>query len=1297
MTEDQKTQLLKALSKAFLADSHRGMVAFSPDGRCLWASDSAAVIADTTTEEVTKHPLHASFWGEGLAEDARQALASGGPIRRVVGRAGANGWGQWIERVVVGVEILGQMSPAMLVEDHTERKRAEEWFRFADQSIQKTGELVCWIDESARLRYVNEAVCEKTGYTREELMSMEVGDLMPDLRDRWHEVWEQAEQQGRLLQETVARHRDGRALPMEFNADHTDYHGRPYLLVFAHEIGYRRQSDELREDEAARRRNLIGQSRDGICILDESGAVVDGNEEFARMLGYSMEEMLQLHVWDWDTAFDELRFLEMVRTASAAGDHFETRHRRKDGTQFDVEVGYNGVVVGDRKLIFTVYRDIAKRKEAERSLRLTQYSMDHAEGQVFWLTPDARIMYTTESTCKQLGYTCEEMLSMHLRQIDPASPANWEEQWRGIKLAGALTFETVHYTKDGNGIPVEVTASYVEYEGQEYSFVVARDITARKELEASLRLTQMSVNRARDQIFWLNREGRFIFVNDSTCEQLGYTRDELLRMTIYDVEPAIARPWTSTWEDLKRTGAGVQETLYRAKDGREIPMEVSSNYIRHEGQEYDFVFARDITERKKTESALRLAKDKAEAANRDLEHSIRRTNQLAVEAQAANEAKSAFLANMSHEIRTPMNGVIGMVDLLLDTDLDPEQRDYAETVQSSAEALLTVIGDILDFSKVEAKNIEFESIDFDLRLTLEDMMALLAIKAHEKGIELAVLVEPDIPSVLKGDPGRLRQVLTNLVGNAIKFTEEGEVDVHVILESENETGATMRFLVRDTGIGIPDPVLEQLFHPFVQADASTTRRHGGAGLGLSIAKGLIEAMGGRLGADSTLGSGSTFWFTLPLAKGSPAPGELNKLELGTVAGVRVLGVDDSETNRKVLAGMLESWGCRHTEVSGAAEAVDELRAAGAEGDPYQVAVLDMCMPEIDGEELAVKIKADSQLTATGLVMMTSVGARGDAARMEKVGFSAYLVKPVRQSHFYDCLAAVVGPDAPSQSRERRSAASQRIITRHTLAERARRRAQILLAEDNPVNQKVALKALEKLGYKADLANDGVEALQATREKLYDLILMDVQMPGMDGMEATRQIRDPRSGTVNPKVVIVALTAHAMAGDRQRCLDQGMDDYLAKPIKAAELQDVINRWVQGPAAGPESEPAPPSLVVADPAPAVFDENVLLNLLEGDRESAVEIANQYLADAPGQVARLRDAIAAGDHVEARERAHALKGSSASVGAEAMRFCAADVEKKAVAGVIDDAEAAAWMADLEHQLTLLLALAEEKDGLM
>jgi CheY-like chemotaxis protein/HPt (histidine-containing phosphotransfer) domain-containing protein len=355
---------------------------------------------------------------------------------------------------------------------------------------------------------------------------------------------------------------------------------------------------------------------------------------------------------------------------------------------------------------------------------------------------------------------------------------------------------------------------------------------------------------------------------------------------------------------------------------------------------------------------------------------------------------------------------------------------------------------------------------------------------------------------------------------------------------------------------------------------------------------------------------------------------------------------------------------------------------------------------MDGEELAREIKGDPELAATGLVMMTSVGARGDAARMEKVGFAAYLVKPVRQSHFYDCLAAVVGPEnrAGEGAEGEGGSPAGRIITRHTLAERARRRARILLAEDNLVNQKVALKALEKLGYSADTANDGAQALQAAREKRYDLILMDVQMPVMDGMEATRQIRDAHSGSLNPAVTIVALTAHAMAGDKERCLNMGMDDYLPKPIKAAELQEVISRWLTTGAPGPESEPAAETMAVAEPpAAGVFDEKVLLNVLEGDRESAAEIAKQYLQDVGGQVASLREAIQSGDADLVRERAHLLKGASASVGAQALRFCVADIEKKALGGGMTDSDKTEMLVELDQQLGLLLSYAEDKGGLM
>ncbi len=1282
-----------ARRRVLVEQSRDGVVIMDLTGAVREANEAYAHMLGYTLGEV--HQLHIWDWDADIGKEDLLAMLEG------VGNTGEDirtrhrrkdGTVIDVEISSIGEIVGGEKLVFNLCRDVTERKKMEESLRMTQYSVDHAVEEILWLDENGRIMSANDAACEKLGYTHEEIVSLTARDLDPTVPEDWNRVWGALKEKGALTLETTHRTKDGQEFAVEVQSSLMEYEGREYNLLFAHDISDRKSLEEsLRLTQFS-----VDQSGDQIFWLTPKGRFVHANDATCDQLGYTRDELLNTNIRevasgvkeDWKESWEELK-----REGSLTS---EQVYRSKDGRQTPVEVRSRHVEWAGREYEIVFAHDITSRKKMEERLRLTQLSVDQAADQTFWITPEGQFVFVNDATCDQLGYTREELLSMTVFDVDPTLPKGWTGGWEELKRRGSLTHEAIHRTKDGRDIPMEIRASYVKQNGNEYNFVSARDISGRKTMEESLRLTQISVNRAGDQVLWIDPEGRIVFVNDAACEQLGYTREELLALTVYDLDHTLPRPWTGEWLRIKEQGSILHEAMHRTKNGVDMPVEVNATYVEYEGREYNFVFARDITERKKADNALRIAKDKAEAANRELEHSIKRTNQLAVEAQAANEAKSAFLANMSHEIRTPMNGVIGMVDLLLDTELNPEQRDYAETVQSSAEALLTVIGDILDFSKVEAKKLEFENIDFDLRLTLEDMMAILAIKAHEKGVELAVLVEPDVPSALCGDPGRLRQVLTNLVGNAIKFTEEGEVDVHVILESEDDQGAVMRFVVRDSGIGIPEAVLEQLFHPFVQADASTTRRYGGSGLGLSIAKGLVEAMGGQLGAESTVGVGSTFWFSLPLSKGTPIPSEYARMELGSVAGVRVLGVDDSETNRKVMAGMLDSWGCRHSEVPGAKEALVALRQAVAEGDPYRVAVLDMCMPDIDGEELAIAIKADPELAATGLVMMTSVGARGDAARMEKVGFSAYLVKPVRQSHFYDCLAAVVGPDVREGDGGERPTAPARIITRHTLAERARRRACILLAEDNLTNQKVALKALEKLGYQADVANDGAQALQATRDKLYDLVLMDVQMPGMDGMEATRQIRDPNSGTLNPSVVIVALTAHAMSGDRQRCLDNGMDDYLAKPIKAAELQEVISKWMSATPPGAESEAIPPALKVSErPVRAVFDEKVLLNLLEGDRESAGEIADQYLADVAGQVTRIREAIEVQDAVQTRERAHALKGSSASVGAEALRYCAGDLEKLAAAGDVTSNEVAALAADLEHQLNLLLAFAEEKGG--
>ena len=586
--------------------------------------------------------------------------------------------------------------------------------------------------------------------------------------------------------------------------------------------------------------------------------------------------------------------------------------------------------------------------------------------------------------------------------------------------------------------------------------------------------------------------------------------------------------------------------------GKEFPAEVLLSTMELEGKQVLQATVRDITERKRAESKLL-------ETNRELEAATARANEMAVQAEMSSIAKSEFVANMSHEIRTPMNGVIGMTGLLLDTELNEEQRRYAETVRASGESLMSIINDILDFSKIEAGKLEMETLDFDLRALLDDFAEMMALKVHEKGLEFLCAAEPDVPAYLRGDPGRLRQVLINLVGNAVKFTHDGEVAVRASLESETGDEALVRFSVRDTGIGIPADKQDSLFHQFTQVDASTTRKYGGTGLGLAISRQLVEMMGGEIGINSEEGKGTEFWFTARFLKQSEreldktVPGNLSACSAQSgVCGARILVVDDNATNREILLGRFKAWGARSDEASDGEMGLRLLREAAQAGDPYRVAVLDMQMPGMDGEELGRAIKANAELADTRLVMMTSIGRRGDARRLDEIGFVAYLTKPVRQSDLFDSLAAVLAGETRKAKRP--------IVTRHSVREMRRGNVRILLAEDNIVNQKVTLAFLKKLGLSADAMANGIEAVKALGLIPYDLVLMDCQMPEMDGYEATARIRSPQSQVLNHDIPIIAMTAHAMHGDREKCLEAGMNDYLSKPVVPQTLAEMLDKWL-----------------------------------------------------------------------------------------------------------------------------------------
>ena len=914
--------------------------------------------------------------------------------------------------------------------------------------------------------------------------------------------------------------------------------------------------------------------------------------------------------------------------------------------------------------------EISERQRAEAELRLTQFSVQNASDAIFWIDPQGHIVYANEAACRSLQRSREELLSLSVPDIDPLFPREaWDAFWKEIKTRRSMTLETQHRTRQNDCFPVEITSNYQEFDGREYAFAFVRDITERKRAESEIResseLVKLLLDSIPEAVYGIDLQGNCTFCNPSCLRLLGYEnasdllgRDmhALIHHTRQDGKPYPVEE-CHVYESFRRgKGTHIDDEVLWRRDATCFPGEYWSHPMSRGGHLIGAVVTFiDITDRKRGEQALREARDAAESASR---------------------AKSEFLANMSHEIRTPINGIMGMTELTLDTDLNPEQRDYLLLVKSSGESLLSVINDILDFSKVECGKLDLETIEFNLYGCVGETMKALALRAHQKGLELAYDSDAEVPSQLLGDPGRLRQVLVNLVGNVIKFTQHGEVLVAVKKLSQAAGRVELHFIVQDTGIGIAPEKHGLLFKAFSQADSSTTRKYGGTGLGLAISAQLVELMTGKMWLESSAGKGSTFHFTARFAvAGAKAQSDSPALE-AELHNLPVLVVDDNQTNRRILCEMTRGWGMRPCAAESGALALAALQTARQKGDPFRLVLIDGNMPVMDGFELAEKIRKERMNTEVecALLMLTSGGQPGEARRCRQLGIAAYLPKPVLKADLMAAILTTLG------RRQGEMTASPALVTRHTLRESARK-LRILVAEDNAVNQALIIRVLQKMGHATVLAQTGKEALALATAEKFDLVFMDVQMPEMDGLDATAAIRESEKNT-KTHLPIFAMTAHAMKGDRELCLDAGMDGYIAKPVRFSDIEQAL-----------ASLTGPPGTQVEAAYSLSWNKAEALRRIEGDEELLQEMCQLFLEESPKLLQKLQQAVAAGDADAIVRAAHSLKGESSCLSAAGTSQAARRLE---VMGRNQDlARARDTLAELEREVASLHLDLQELPG--
>ncbi|PWV58453.1 hybrid sensor histidine kinase/response regulator [Plasticicumulans acidivorans] len=880
----------------------------------------------------------------------------------------------------------------------------------------------------------------------------------------------------------------------------------------------------------------------------------------------------------------------------------------------------------------------------EANPRLDAAIVAAASEAILTLDAEGAIVRFNPAAERLSAYTADELIGRNLRVLLPA-----QELLRlGDDPLRTLTSDAAEQVreldvrrKDGSRTAVELSVCGFVHNRQTYYAVILRDISARKRAAAQLHesegLKSAMLASALDAIIMTDQDGSILEFNPAAEHMFGYARQDVLGqpMAQHLIPPRLRAEHERgmarylEYGEKRIIGRRVEVQAMRA-DGSEFAAEIAVSSTISGDETLFTAFVRDITERREAEEALRVASEQAEAANR---------------------AKSEFLATMSHEIRTPMNAVLGTLTLLLDTPLSEEQRNFAETASESGKALLTIINDILDFSKIEAGRLDLESTEFDLVPLVEGVAELLAPRAHGKHIEISTWIENGLPQRLSADAGRLRQILLNLAGNAVKFTRKGGVTMHVMRDSTATAGHfRLRVEIQDTGIGIPREAQPKLFEKFSQTDPSHSRKYGGTGLGLAISRRLVELMGGEIGFTSTPGQGSVFWFTIEcaLAGGDPAQAAL---DLKVLAGIRVLIVEDNPVSRRTRELELQGWGLRVSSVANGMAALDALRDARTAGEPFAVALIDQWLADMRGEELGQAILREPALADTALILMAIMGSPSIAQRVRRMGFHASLTKPVRQQSLYRWLCAAIGASDAEEIRLREEREREVRPPSTPTPTPAKRNGRILLVEDSQVNQTVAIAMLKKAGYQVDAVGNGIEAVHAVRTLPYDLVLMDLAMPEMDGFEATAEIRH-LSGAERD-LPIIAMTANALPGDRERCLAAGMDDYLTKPIDRMQMLATLDRWLAQTAASAPATEAPPSTPAPTALAPVVDPAVLDQLeADTDREVLTRIVNLFVDEARGRLDAIDTALASEDWVRLQREAHTLKSSAGTFGAKQLQ---------------------------------------------